>query len=225
MGNSHQQIDEVIDEAYYSLPKSKKKDSTNHAATALFFSGGGRHRNNKSTIRNKASSRSRNKHNGQIVCCSMDGMDAVNEESMDGSMQLQSSTDTQQSSKTQTTEPPSESVTIIDQLIDALDFNFLLKSSSESLVNSPQDSVYMLASSSSSPSSSSSSEVYSSMGPSQASTPIPSPPLTPRAFRIMPTVKSSLNFAEMGGSMLSRDIAWDILFQRYIVDELEDSTT
>ena len=225
MGNSQQQIDEVIDEAYYSLPKSKKKDSTNHAAAAaLFFSGGGgRHRNNKSTSRNKASSRSRNKHNGQIVCCSMEGMDAVMEETMDGSMQ--SSTDTQQSSKTQTTEPPSESVTIIDQLIDALDFNFLLKSSSESLVNSPQDSVYMLASSSSSPSSSSSSEVYSSMGPSQASTPIPSPPLTPRAFRIMPTVKSSLNFAEMGGSMLSRDIAWDILFQRYIVDELEDSTT
>lgn len=214
MGNSIQ-IEEVIDSAYYSLPKSKRKDSNNHAAAALFFSGGGSRRNKKSTTTR------RKKISGQIVCCSMESIDEVIEEKMDVSILVQSHP--QESSKTQSTEPSSESVTIIHQLIDALDLNFLLKSS-ESLENSPRDSVCILASSSS-PSSSSSELNSSTLSPAHASSPVPSPPLSPREFQIIPTIRSSLNFAEMGGSMLSRDIAWNTLFQRYIIEELEEEST
>ena len=209
MGNSQQhQLDETIDEIYYSLPKSKSKFSTE----SLVLSGGGsRSRWNSASTRIRAS----HSRNNSRTVCPMNGNDAEIEDEMDESV-----LSTTEAESTKIATHRLLSISISDQLIDALNLNFLLTKSTES----PKDSDRMSDRMSSSSYSSSSSEMQSlssSFSPAQSSSPIPTPPLSPRESKMTPTILSSLNFAEMGGSMLSRDIAWDILFQRYITDELE----
>lgn len=148
MGNSQQHhIEESIDEIYYSLPKRKKDGTSTNDTATLFFSGGGRRRSKLTTRDNSSLSGSNHSRTSQIVCPT-DGIDAEVEDMVEMETSMQPK---KMSELTKLATEPLVSTSIIDQLIDVLDLNFLLKTTTESPnKRSNKDSIRMSSSSSSS---------------------------------------------------------------------------